>query len=101
MIVTGVSMPGPCNGLGLCDIVRARTRLRGCEVVVLTGHTDPDRMRRIEEAGASAVVVQPFSAAELVAAVDRIAVRGEATFLSMRGLDPGVPSPMAARAIPQ
>jgi CheY-like chemotaxis protein len=101
VIVTGVSMPGPCDGLGLCAIVRARTRLRGCEVIVLTGHTDPDRMRRIGESGASAVVVQPFSPAELVAAVDGVAGPGEAAFRSMRGVHPGVSSPMAARGIPE
>ncbi len=69
VIVTGVSMPGPCDGLGLCDIVRLRPHLRRCVVVVMTGRTDPDRLRRIDEAGAAALIPQPFTAARLLAVI--------------------------------
>ncbi len=69
-IVTGVPMAGPCDGIGLCEIVRARTDLRDCAVVVLSDRGDPDRLRRIAEAGASAMLPQPFSPIQLVAAVN-------------------------------
>jgi CheY-like chemotaxis protein len=100
-IVTGVSMPGPCDGLGLCAIVRAGIHLRGCAVVVLSGRSDPDRLRRIDEAGASAVVRRPFAAAELVAAVNGVidpdGAPGVATHRPQRCLR----SSMTHRAIPE
>ena len=100
-IVTGVSMPGPCNGLGLCDIVRGPPGRRDCPVVVLSGRTDPDRLRRIDEAGASALVVQPFSPAALVDAVNGVVGQAKAAFASMRGQPHGALSPMTSRAIPE
>jgi CheY-like chemotaxis protein len=69
LIVTGIEMEGPCDGLGLCDIVRARTRLRDCAVVVISGSADLDRLRRIEEAGAHVVLHEPVTPADLVVAV--------------------------------
>ena len=78
-IVTGVAMAGPCDGIGLCDIVRSRIRLRNCPVVVLTCRSDPDRLRRIGEAGASAVLPQPFSPTRLVAVVDEAVGHFEST----------------------
>jgi CheY-like chemotaxis protein len=100
-IVTGVSMPGPCDGLGLCAIVRAGPHLRGCAVVVLSGRTDPDRLRRIDEAGASAVVLQPYTAAELVAAVDGVIDPVATPRASAHRPHPCMRLPMTDRVIPE
>ena len=42
LVVTGVAMDGPCDGIGLCAIIRSRSGLQHCPVVVLSGRSDPD-----------------------------------------------------------
>ena len=69
LVVTGVAMDGPCDGIGLCAIIRSRSGLQHCPVVVLSGRSDPDRLRRIDEAGASAVLPRMFTLQMLQAAV--------------------------------
>lgn len=69
LVATGVSMDGPCGGIGLCDIVPAHPHRRHGAVVVTTGRTDADRLRPIDEAGANAVLCQRCSASQLNVAV--------------------------------
>jgi len=101
LIVTGVSMDGPCDGIGLCDIVRSQPRLRHCAVVITTGRTDADRLRRIDEAGAKAALAQPFNPSQLVAAVDGAGRQGEPGLLALAAGRASVAGLAASRPRPE
>jgi len=61
------------NGLEVLKLVRADTALRGLPVVILTAKGRQQDRRMAEEIGADAFMTKPFSNAEVVEVVRRIA----------------------------
>lgn len=65
--VVDLGLPG-CDGT---EVVRALATLSdGLAVVVVTGHTNPDRLSRAKDAGAKRVFIKPADPVELVAYVE-------------------------------
>lgn len=67
LVLTDVDMP-LINGFLLCDEVRGDAELRDTPVILVTGVIDPDDHRAVE-VGASAVLVKPFTAPDLLRVV--------------------------------
>jgi CheY-like chemotaxis protein len=68
MVITDVDMP-LINGFLLCDEIRRDAALRDTPVILATGVINPDDHRAVE-AGATAVLVKPFTGGDLIAYVE-------------------------------
>lgn len=72
VIVCDVLMPG-LGGIGLCRRIRADPSTSGIPILLLTGGaTSDDMIRQAEEAGADGVLLKPFNARRLRAAVENV-----------------------------
>lgn len=71
VVLTDLDMPG-MNGLDLCTAIRQNENLQDIPVAVLSGGLRPDDPR-IAGSRLCGVLLKPFSRAELVAAVQRLA----------------------------
>jgi CheY-like chemotaxis protein len=69
LVLTDVDMP-LINGFLLCDEIRRDPVLHDTPVVLVTGVIDPDD-HRAAEVGANAVLVKPYTAADLLEFVQR------------------------------
>jgi diguanylate cyclase (GGDEF)-like protein len=65
LVLLDLEMP-KISGTELCRAMRSDRRWNQLPVVFLTGHTDPDSVRRLFAAGADDYVGKPFVPAELV-----------------------------------
>lgn len=65
LILLDLEMP-KISGTELCRVVRSDRRWSDIPVIFLTGHTDPDSVRRVFAAGADDYVGKPFVPAELM-----------------------------------
>ena len=64
LVVLDLDMPG-LDGVDLCRTLRGDERFSRVPVVFLTGHTDPESVQRIFEAGADDYVTKPVVGPEL------------------------------------
>jgi DNA-binding NarL/FixJ family response regulator len=69
LLVTDIQMPG-LDGMGLLAAVRRDPRLADLPLIFITAQTDRGSMRRGMVSGADDYLTKPFSAEELVAAID-------------------------------
>jgi diguanylate cyclase (GGDEF)-like protein len=69
MIMLDLEMPR-ISGTELCRVVRNDRRWSAIPVLFLTGHTDPDSVRRVFAAGADDYVGKPFVPAELTMRIE-------------------------------
>lgn len=69
LIMLDLEMPR-ISGTELCRVVRSDRRWSEIPVFFLTGHTDPDSVRRVFAAGADDYVGKPFVPAELMMRIE-------------------------------
>jgi diguanylate cyclase (GGDEF)-like protein len=69
LILLDLEMPR-ISGTELCRAIRSDRRWNELPVVFLTGHTDPDSVRRVFAAGADDYVGKPFVPAELIMRIE-------------------------------
>ncbi|HXL85607.1 MAG TPA: response regulator [Gemmatimonadaceae bacterium] len=69
LILLDLEMP-KMSGTELCRAIRSDRRWSELPVVFLTGHTDPDSVRRVFAAGADDYVGKPFVPAELIMRIE-------------------------------
>ncbi|HEV7595663.1 MAG TPA: response regulator [Gemmatimonadaceae bacterium] len=69
LILLDLEMP-KISGTELCRAIRSDRRWSQLPVVFLTGHTDPDSVRRVFAAGADDYVGKPFVPAELIMRIE-------------------------------
>ncbi|HVS59418.1 MAG TPA: response regulator [Gemmatimonadaceae bacterium] len=69
LILLDLEMP-KISGTELCRAIRSDRRWSELPVVFLTGHTDPDSVRRVFAAGADDYVGKPFVPAELIMRIE-------------------------------
>jgi diguanylate cyclase (GGDEF)-like protein len=69
LILLDLEMP-KLSGTELCRAIRSDRRWSAMPVVFLTGHTDPDSVRRVFAAGADDYVGKPFVPAELIMRIE-------------------------------
>jgi diguanylate cyclase (GGDEF)-like protein len=69
LILLDLEMP-KISGTELCRVVRNDRRWNDISVIFLTGHTDPDSVRRVFAAGADDYVGKPFVPAELMTRIE-------------------------------
>lgn len=69
LILLDLEMP-KISGTELCRVVRSDRRWSEIPVLFLTGHTDPDSVRRVFAAGADDYVGKPFVPAELMMRIE-------------------------------
>ena len=69
LILLDLEMP-KISGTELCRAIRSDRRWSELPVVFLSGHTDPDSVRRVFAAGADDYVGKPFVPAELIMRVE-------------------------------
>jgi diguanylate cyclase (GGDEF)-like protein len=69
LILLDLEMP-KLSGTELCRAIRSDRRWSALPVVFLTGHTDPDSVRRVFAAGADDYVGKPFVPAELIMRIE-------------------------------
>ena len=69
LILLDLEMP-KISGTELCRAIRSDRRWSELPVVFLTGHTDPDSVRRLFAAGADDYVGKPFVPAELIMRIE-------------------------------
>jgi diguanylate cyclase (GGDEF)-like protein len=69
LILLDLEMPR-LSGTELCRAIRSDRRWSALPVVFLTGHTDPDSVRRVFAAGADDYVGKPFVPAELIMRIE-------------------------------
>lgn len=69
LVMLDLEMPR-ISGTELCRAMRNDRRWSGLPVVFLTGHTDPDSVRRLFACGADDYVGKPFVPAELVMRIE-------------------------------
>jgi diguanylate cyclase (GGDEF)-like protein len=69
LILLDLEMP-KISGTELCRVVRNDRRWNEISVIFLTGHTDPDSVRRVFAAGADDYVGKPFVPAELMTRIE-------------------------------
>jgi response regulator RpfG family c-di-GMP phosphodiesterase len=74
LIVLDVRMPG-IGGAELCADLKGSPATRDIPIVLLTG-ADAEEARRVQSAGAEALVHKPFSPLELLAVVERLTRNG-------------------------
>jgi DNA-binding response OmpR family regulator len=67
--ILDVMMPGPMNGLAVCQRIRSDPRLAGMRVLVTSGvpNMEPSAL----EAGADAFLPKPFDLMEIVACISK------------------------------
>ena len=70
LIILDLSMPGG-TGLKTLERLKASTTTAGIPVVVLSGSTDPDMPRAVQEMGAIAFVKKPADPEALAGAIER------------------------------
>ncbi len=72
VVVCDVLMPR-MGGFALCERIRADPETSDIPILLLTGGaTNDETLRRADEAGADGVLLKPFNAHRLRAAVDRV-----------------------------
>jgi diguanylate cyclase (GGDEF)-like protein len=69
LILLDLEMPR-MSGTEICRAIRSDRRWSALPVVFLTGHTDPDSIRRVFAAGADDYVGKPFVPAELIMRIE-------------------------------
>lgn len=69
-IVMDLAMP-ILDGWEATRILHADPRTRDIPIVVLTGHDEPEQIRRAEECGASCVLTKPCAPRELLEVVEK------------------------------
>jgi diguanylate cyclase (GGDEF)-like protein len=69
LILLDLEMP-KLSGTELCRAIRSDRRWSALPVMFLTGHTDPDSVRRVFAAGADDYVGKPFVPAELIMRIE-------------------------------
>jgi diguanylate cyclase (GGDEF)-like protein len=69
LILLDLEMP-KISGTELCRVIRNDRRWNEISVIFLTGHTDPDSVRRVFAAGADDYVGKPFVPAELMTRIE-------------------------------
>jgi diguanylate cyclase (GGDEF)-like protein len=69
LILLDLEMP-KMSGAEICRAIRSDRRWSELPVVFLTGHTDPDSIRRVFAAGADDYVGKPFVPAELIMRIE-------------------------------
>ncbi|MDQ6870638.1 MAG: response regulator [Gemmatimonadota bacterium] len=69
LILLDLEMPR-LSGTELCRAIRSDRRWSALPVVFLTGHTDPDSVRRVFASGADDYVGKPFVPAELIMRIE-------------------------------
>jgi diguanylate cyclase (GGDEF)-like protein len=69
LILLDLEMP-KISGTELCRAIRSDRRWSELPVIFLTGHTDPDSVRRVFAAGADDYVGKPFVPAELIMRIE-------------------------------
>ncbi|HEY8852665.1 MAG TPA: response regulator [Gemmatimonadaceae bacterium] len=69
LILLDLEMP-KLSGTELCRAIRSDRRWSALPVIFLTGHTDPDSVRRVFAAGADDYVGKPFVPAELIMRIE-------------------------------
>jgi diguanylate cyclase (GGDEF)-like protein len=69
LILLDLEMPR-LSGTELCRAIRNDRRWSALPVIFLTGHTDPDSVRRVFAAGADDYVGKPFVPAELIMRIE-------------------------------
>ncbi|HEV7839281.1 MAG TPA: response regulator, partial [Gemmatimonadaceae bacterium] len=69
LIMLDLEMP-KISGTELCRAIRSDRRWSDLPVIFLTGHTDPDSVRRVFAAGADDYVGKPFVPAELIMRIE-------------------------------
>jgi len=69
LILLDLELP-KISGTELCRVVRSDRRWSEIPVLFLTGHTDPDSVRRVFAAGADDYVGKPFVPAELMMRIE-------------------------------
>ncbi len=69
LILLDLEMPR-LSGTEICRAIRSDRRWSALPVVFLTGHTDPDSVRRVFAAGADDYVGKPFVPAELIMRIE-------------------------------
>lgn len=72
LLVLDVMMPGPINGLRLCEIVKHRPELGRIKILLLSAKGQRADLERGRHAGADGYLVKPFSPLELIRTVDRL-----------------------------
>jgi two-component system alkaline phosphatase synthesis response regulator PhoP len=71
LILLDISMPG-YDGLEVCRRLRADARFARTPIIMLTGASKPDDVRRGVEAGATEYLTKPFSPVRLLTLVDTL-----------------------------
>ncbi|HEV7627091.1 MAG TPA: response regulator [Streptomyces sp.] len=69
VVLLDLQLPG-MDGWALLAELRAQGRLDRTRVVLFSAHVDPAELRRAPQEGASAYLVKPFTAQDLLAAVE-------------------------------
>ena len=70
VVLLDLQLPG-MDGWGLLAELRAQGRLERTRVVLFSAHVNPAELRRAPEEGASAYLVKPFTAQDLLASVEQ------------------------------
>jgi CheY-like chemotaxis protein len=68
VVLLDLQLPG-MDGWGLLAELREQGRLERTRVILFSAHVDPAELRRAPNEGASAYLVKPFTAQDLLAAV--------------------------------
>ena len=71
LVITDLNMPN-LDGIGLIRRIRANPACKGVPIVMLTTESQPARKLEGKAAGATAWIVKPFDAQQLVAVVKRV-----------------------------
>jgi CheY-like chemotaxis protein len=80
--VLDVMMPGPMDGLDLCQMIRSDPRTRGIRILVISGV--PEMSEKAFAAGADEFLSKPFDLLEIKDAVAKLA-QTERTAIPVRG----------------
>lgn len=71
MVLTDLNMPN-LDGLGLIRELRAMPSFRGVPIIFLTTESDDSKKSQARAAGATAWIVKPFQAAQLLGVVKKV-----------------------------
>ena len=74
LLVLDIMMPGPIDGLALCQSIRHRPEFSRIKVLLLSAKGQRADLERGRHAGANGYLVKPFSPLELIQTVDRLLV---------------------------
>jgi CheY-like chemotaxis protein len=92
VVVADVALPD-CNGLKLCETLKASEPTKGVPIIALTAYADAETAKAAREAGCAAVLVKPCASDHLRAEIVRALAACSKTRLERGAAVEGAPSP--------